>query len=136
LFRLLAAGQIEPAIAARFPILEAAQANALLESGQVTGNVMLAIQAKMDAADGLLLASPVYVDDVSGLTKTWMDRLAYLCHRPGFGGKCAYPVATVGGSPTCHTLRTMNAALLTWGATIWWDRQASIGRNTGEVHSG
>ena len=76
---------------------------------------MPAIKAKMDAADGLLLASPVYVDDVSGLVKTWMDRLAYLCHRPGFAGKCAYPVATVGGSPTRHTLRTMNGALLTWG---------------------
>jgi len=76
---------------------------------------MPAIKAKMDAADGLLLASPVYVDDVSGLVKTWMDRLAYLCHRPGFGGKCAYALATVGGSPTRHALRTMNGALLTWG---------------------
>ncbi len=73
------------------------------------------IRAKMDAADGLLLASPVYVDDVSGLVKTWMDRLAYLCHRPTMGGKCAYPLATVGGGATSHTLRTMNAALLTWG---------------------
>lgn len=74
-----------------------------------------AIKAQMDAADGLLLASPVYVDDVSGLVKTWMDRPAYLCHRPGCGGKCAYVVATVGGGPTSHTLRTMNGALLTWG---------------------
>lgn len=73
------------------------------------------IRAKMDAADGLLLASPIYVDDVSGLVKTWMDRLAYLCHRPAMGGKCAYPLATVGGSGTGHTLRTMNGALLTWG---------------------
>ena len=73
------------------------------------------IRAKMDAADGLLLASPVYVDDVSGLVKNWMDRLAYLCHRPALGGRCAYPLATVGGSGTGHTLRTMNAALLTWG---------------------
>ncbi|MBN1815297.1 MAG: flavodoxin family protein [Anaerolineae bacterium] len=73
------------------------------------------IRAKMDAADGLLLASPVYVDDVSGLLKNWMDRLAYLCHRPAMGGKCAYPLATVGGSSTSHALRTMNAALLTWG---------------------
>ncbi|MBN2004662.1 MAG: flavodoxin family protein, partial [Anaerolineae bacterium] len=68
-----------------------------------------------DAADGLLLASPVYVDDVSGLVKTWMDRLAYLCHRRAMGGRCAYPLATVGGSSTRHALRTMNAALLTWG---------------------
>ncbi len=41
LFRLLGEGKIKPVIAARFPILEAAQANALLESGQVTGNVVL-----------------------------------------------------------------------------------------------
>jgi multimeric flavodoxin WrbA len=73
------------------------------------------IRAKMNAADALILASPVYVDDVSGLVKTWMDRLAYLCHRPTMGGNCAYPLATVGGSPPNHALRTMNAALLTWG---------------------
>lgn len=41
LFRLLAERQIEPIIAARFPLLEAAQANILLESGQVTGNIVL-----------------------------------------------------------------------------------------------
>lgn len=41
LFDLLAQGKISPIIAARFPILEAAQANALLESGRVTGNVVL-----------------------------------------------------------------------------------------------
>ena len=34
-------GRIEPIIAARLPILEAARANELLESGQVTGNVVL-----------------------------------------------------------------------------------------------
>jgi NADPH:quinone reductase-like Zn-dependent oxidoreductase len=41
LFKLLEEDQIKPIIAAKFPILEAAQANALLESGQVTGNVVL-----------------------------------------------------------------------------------------------
>jgi NADPH:quinone reductase-like Zn-dependent oxidoreductase len=41
LFQWLAEGKIQPVIAARFPILEAAQANALLERGQVTGNVVL-----------------------------------------------------------------------------------------------
>lgn len=38
-------GKIQPVIAARFPILAAAQANALLESGQVVGNVALAAPA-------------------------------------------------------------------------------------------
>jgi NADPH:quinone reductase-like Zn-dependent oxidoreductase len=41
LFKLLEEGKIKPIIAAKFPILEAAQANALLESGQVIGNIVL-----------------------------------------------------------------------------------------------
>ena len=41
LFKLLEEHRIRPIIAARFPLLEAAKANALLESGQVAGNVVL-----------------------------------------------------------------------------------------------
>ena len=41
LFKLLEQGKIKPIIAAKFPILEAKQAYALLESGQVTGNLVL-----------------------------------------------------------------------------------------------
>ena len=47
LFRLLEEGKIKPVIMARFPLLEAAQANALLESGLVFGNLVLV------APDGL-----------------------------------------------------------------------------------
>lgn len=76
-----------------------------------------AIKTSMDQADGILMASPVYVDDVSGLIKNWLDRLAYLCHRPGLAGKSACLVATVGSSPTRRTLRTM-ATTSTWGLHI------------------
>jgi NADPH:quinone reductase-like Zn-dependent oxidoreductase len=41
LFKLLEEGRIKPIIAAKFPILEAAKANELLEGGQVVGNVVL-----------------------------------------------------------------------------------------------
>ena len=41
LFKLLEEGQIKPVIAKTFPILEAAKANQLLESGQVIGNLVL-----------------------------------------------------------------------------------------------
>jgi NADPH:quinone reductase-like Zn-dependent oxidoreductase len=41
LFKLLEEGQIKPIIMRKFPLLKAAQANALLESGQVIGNVVL-----------------------------------------------------------------------------------------------
>jgi multimeric flavodoxin WrbA len=73
------------------------------------------IRAKMDAADGVLVASPVYVNDVNGVAKNWIDRLAYLCHRPALAGKCAYLVTTVASSPTNHALRTLSMALRSWG---------------------
>ncbi len=41
LFNLLEEGKIKPIIEQKFPILEAAKANELLESGQVIGNVVL-----------------------------------------------------------------------------------------------
>jgi NADPH:quinone reductase-like Zn-dependent oxidoreductase len=41
LFKLLEEGKIRPFISKKFPILEADKANALLESGQVIGNVVL-----------------------------------------------------------------------------------------------
>ncbi len=41
LFKLLEERKIEPVIMQKFPILEAAKANELLESGQVVGNVVL-----------------------------------------------------------------------------------------------
>jgi NADPH:quinone reductase-like Zn-dependent oxidoreductase len=41
LFKLLEEGKIKPVIACQFPILEAAKANELLESGTVVGNIVL-----------------------------------------------------------------------------------------------
>ncbi len=79
---------------------------------------LLSIKARMQAADGVLLASPVYVDDVSGITKNFIDRLCHVCHRPQFAGKVAYVVATTGSSRTGKTLDTMKMALRTWGFHI------------------
>jgi NADPH:quinone reductase-like Zn-dependent oxidoreductase len=41
LFKLLEEGRIKPIIAKKFPVLEAAKANELLESGHVIGNIVL-----------------------------------------------------------------------------------------------
>jgi len=79
---------------------------------------LLLIKSKMKQADGILVASPVYVDDVSGTVKNWIDRLAHVCHRPEFAGKSAYLVATVGSTPTGNTLKTLRTALSTWGYHI------------------
>jgi multimeric flavodoxin WrbA len=42
------------------------------------------IIAKMLAADGIILSSPVYVMDVTAYMKNFIDRLAFSCHRPMF----------------------------------------------------
>jgi multimeric flavodoxin WrbA len=76
---------------------------------------LLTIKAKMKAADGILMASPVYVDDVSAITKNLIDRLCHVCHRPEFAGKVAHVLATTGSSRTGKTLDTMKLALRTWG---------------------
>jgi NADPH:quinone reductase-like Zn-dependent oxidoreductase len=50
LFKLLEEGNIRPVIMERFPILEAAKANRLLESGQVVGNLVLLAPELMEPA--------------------------------------------------------------------------------------
>ena len=79
---------------------------------------ILEIKTIMQTADGIILASPVYVEDVNGVMKSWIDRLAHVCHRPEFGGKYAYLLTTSGTGTSGHALRTMASALRTWGYHI------------------
>lgn len=79
---------------------------------------LLSIYEKMQLAEGLILASPVYVNDVSGIMKNWIDRMAFVCHRPAFSGKRAFMLTTVGLGPTRHAERTLSDALTTWGFSV------------------
>lgn len=55
-----------------------------------------AILKKMDECDGMILASPVYAYNVSWIAKSFIDRYAFVCHRPRYHGKTALAVATTG----------------------------------------
>jgi multimeric flavodoxin WrbA len=79
---------------------------------------LLSIREKMQNTDGLIVSTPVYVNDVNGIAKNWIDRLAFVSHRPEFAGKRAYLIATVGQGPASHALKTMKMALSTWGFSI------------------
>ena len=79
---------------------------------------LLTIRDRMLEADGYLVASPVYVEDVNGILKNWIDRLAFFCHRPVLMGKCAYLITTSGGGSTNHALKTMATAFSAWGARV------------------
>jgi multimeric flavodoxin WrbA len=78
----------------------------------------LSTKVAVQAADGVIIASPVYVDDINGITKLWIDRMAHVCHRPEFAGKTVYLVTTIGSSPSSHSLRSLYLAFLSWGAYI------------------
>jgi len=88
---------------------------------------LAALSAKMDTADGVLLSSPVYVEDVGGTVKNWIDRMAYHCYRPAFAGKLACVVTTSGVNATGHARRTMATALRLWGYKLCGRRNFRTG---------
>jgi Multimeric flavodoxin WrbA len=76
---------------------------------------LLDIRDKITAADGVIIASPVYVEDVNGIMKNFIDRMAFICHRPAFAGKSVIIITTSGGGATSHAIRTISTAAQSWG---------------------
>ncbi len=76
------------------------------------------IEEKMKEADGLVLASPVYIMNVTALMKNFVDRLAYLCHRPAYHGKKALVLATTSGIGIEETLDYMERVAGSWGYDV------------------
>jgi NAD(P)H-dependent FMN reductase len=68
------------------------------------------IERKIEAADGLILVSPGYVQNVSGLMKNFMDRMAYTNHRLRFFDKKVMIVAN-GGAGLDKTLDALRIAI-------------------------
>lgn len=54
------------------------------------------IVEKMQDADGVIFATPVYAVQVSGLLKVFIDRLSYILHRPRFFRQRALLLTTAG----------------------------------------
>lgn len=79
---------------------------------------LLAVRDRVAAADSVILASPVYVEDVSGVMKNFIDRFAFHCYRPAFAGKPALVLTTSGLGATTHARKTMAAALRLWGFSL------------------
>lgn len=67
------------------------------------------IEQRLVSADGVVLASPVYVDNVTWLMKNFMDRLAYTMHRPRFFGQKTLLLSVSAGSDPTPTLRRLDA---------------------------
>jgi multimeric flavodoxin WrbA len=72
---------------------------------------------RMLDADGLVFASPVYVDNVSGQMKVFIDRLADAIHYQNFAGRYGCSVATTAVSGGDAVVGYLNHALNYLGVT-------------------
>ena len=76
-----------------------------------------ALYQKMLEADGLILGSPNYINQVTAQLKTVLDRMADGIHCQNFTGKYACSVSTAGGSMAEEIAAYMNSAMFMQGAT-------------------
>jgi multimeric flavodoxin WrbA len=83
------------------------------------------IKGKIAEADGLVLASPNYIFNVSAQMKAFMDRCCGVIHCMGFWGKYGASVVTSGGGDEEPIAKYMNHFMMTTGivpaGSIWAD---------------
>ena len=75
------------------------------------------LEEKMQNADGVIFTSPNYVFNVSGLMKNFIDRFAYVCHRPRFF-KNAMALTTSGVGGSRLALFSLSTAPSIWGLKV------------------
>jgi multimeric flavodoxin WrbA len=71
----------------------------------------VAIEQQIDASDGVILVSPLYVHNVSALMKNFIDRFGYTHHRPRFFDQKVMLIANGGGSGLKKTLEALKVTL-------------------------
>jgi multimeric flavodoxin WrbA len=74
------------------------------------------LRERIAAADGLVLASPNYIFNVSAQLKAFMDRCCGVIHCMSFWGKYGVSVVTSGGGDEGPIAEYMNHFLITTGA--------------------
>lgn len=89
---------------------------------------------KMLGADGIILGSPVYFQDVTSEMKALIDRTGYVSRSNGrmFRNKVGASVAAVRRSGAIHALDTMDHFFLS-GQMVLVGRAIGMGREKGEV---
>lgn len=76
------------------------------------------LKKRLFAADGLIIASPVYAYQVTGQLKRFIDRMSFLFHRQELVGKPALIVITSDGGGNKAVYKYLKMTLSGWGADI------------------
>ncbi len=88
---------------------------------------LLEIHRRMLGADLIVMGGPIYVEDLSGLTKNWIDRLAFNCHRPALYRQKAFLLLSSGSGATAHAMGSLERAVQTWGIEVLGKRRLILG---------
>ena len=76
------------------------------------------LEQKILDADGVILATPVYGFQVSGLMKVFIDRRSYISHRPRFFRQKALILTSAGAVGTGDMLKYLDMAARIWGFDV------------------
>lgn len=74
------------------------------------------IVRKLIKSDKIILSSPVYLMQISGLLKTFIDRTCRWFHRPQLTGKPILVVSTTASSGLKNTIKYLESVITQWGA--------------------
>ncbi len=74
------------------------------------------IMNQLNDSDGIILSSPVYLEQVSGLLKTFIDRTCRWFHRPELICKPILIVSTTASSGLKRTTKYLESVAVQWGA--------------------
>ncbi|KQC12849.1 MAG: hypothetical protein APR63_01830 [Desulfuromonas sp. SDB] len=70
---------------------------------------------KMLTSQGIVFVSPVYVSQVTSLMKNFIDRMAFLCHRPQLYYQHAMVISTTGVMDLKKVLKYLTEVAFMWG---------------------
>ena len=82
---------------------------------------------EMLSADGVVFESPVYVNTITSIMKSFIERLGYLSHRPRFHDKFAIVMAVCGGFGADDANQYMGDIFSSFGFNIVSSLELRIG---------
>lgn len=101
----------------------------LIKGKCVFNDDVAVIMDKIKMSDGIILTSPVYMENVSGMLKIFLDRTCTWFHRPELCGKPIMVISTTKGSGLKPALKYLERVVVQWGAI----NAGKIGRNIGNI---
>lgn len=98
----------------------------LIKGGCVFKDQASDLMEKIKSSEGIILTSPVYMENVSGKLKTFVDRTCRWFHRPEIYGKPVLVISTTKGSGLKNTVKYLKRVVIQWGAFYTGEISRSI----------